>query len=74
MNSPDTTIFNEICDLISAQIDVLETPEALTPEQVLEFQGRSEKIRVLCDQLDQSDWTQLEEQLLEGVELLESVA
>ena len=72
MNSPATTIF-EVCDLISAQIDALENLEPLLPEQLLEFEGRSEKIRVYCEQLEPHR-TELEEQLLETVELLESVA
>ena len=70
----NTTIFYEICDLISAQLDALETPEAPTPEQLLEFHGRSEKIKTLCEQLDQRDYSPLEEQLLESIEMLESVA
>ena len=73
MHSPDPTIFYEVCNLISAQIDALETPE-LTPELLLEFRSRSEQIRGLCQQLDVIDRTQLEEQLLDGLETLESVA
>lgn len=73
-NSPATTIFYEACELMSAQIDALENPEPLTTEQLLEFQGRSEQIRVLCEQLDQVYRSEAEEQPLESVEVLESVA
>ena len=72
MNSPAPTIF-EVCNLISAQIDALDNPEPLTPEQLLGYMGRSEKIKVLCEQLEPHR-TELEEQLLDTVELLESVA
>jgi hypothetical protein len=74
MNTPDGTTFNEVCDLILAQLDALESPETPTPEQLLEFQGRSEQIRVLCEQLDERDISPAEEQLLESIEMLENVA
>ena len=74
MNSPSNSILCEACELILAQIDTLESPETLTLELIHEFQCRSEKITVLCEQLDQMEVSAAEEQLLESLELLESVA
>ena len=74
MNSPATSIFDQACELISAQIGALESPDDMTPEQLLEFQGRSEELRLICEQLEQREITLAEEQQLETVELLESVA
>jgi len=53
-----TTTLDELCDLISVQILALENPEPLTPDQFCEFQSRSEKIRVLCEELDEMNTTE----------------
>jgi hypothetical protein len=43
---------DEICVLISAQIDMLEDPAPLTSEQWAEFYSRAERIRMLCREID----------------------
>ena len=53
-----TTTLDELCDLISVQILALENPEPLTSDQLCEFQSRSEKIRVLCEELDEMNTTE----------------
>ena len=58
MNTRATTTLDELCDLISAQILVLEDPEPLASDQLCEFQSRSEKIRVLCEELDRLNETE----------------
>jgi len=61
---PTPTALDEMCDLISAQIDALEALEPLTPDQLCEYQSRSEKIRVLCGALEQMNETEPEEEFL----------
>ena len=58
-----TTTLDELCDLISVQILALENPEPLTSDQLCEFQSRSEKIRVLCEELYGMNKTQPMEEL-----------
>jgi hypothetical protein len=63
MNILPTPALDELCTLISAQIDALEDPEPLTPERLCEYQSRSEKIRGLCEQMDLTSDTETVEEL-----------
>ena len=64
MITPTMTALDELCVLISAQIDTLEALDPLTPDQLCEYQSRAEKIRVLCGALEQMNETETEEECL----------
>lgn len=53
MNIATAPILDEVCELISAQLDLLEDPTSLTYAQLSEFHSRAEKITKLCEELDQ---------------------
>lgn len=49
---PANTIQDELCKLVSTQIEVFKQPAPLTSEQVREFRERTKKIRILQEELD----------------------
>ena len=50
--TPASAIKDELRVLIDAQIETFGQPPPLTPSQLREFQDRSEKIRMLCQELN----------------------
>jgi hypothetical protein len=50
--TPASAIKDELRVLIDAQIETFGQPAPLTPFQLREFQDRSEKIRMLCQELN----------------------
>ena len=66
MTTQAAAALNELCDLISAQIDALEDMEPfLASERLPEFQGRTEKIRVLSEEFDRMNEAETTEVLAE---------
>ena len=52
MTNPASAIRDEVCLLIDVQIETLRQPAALTSSQLHEFHHRSEKLRMLCQELN----------------------
>jgi len=52
MTTPASAIKDELRVLIDAQIETFGQPAPLMPSQLCEFQDRSEKIRMLCQELN----------------------
>jgi hypothetical protein len=67
MTTPATAIKDEVRVLIDAQIETFGQPAPLTPSQLREFQDRSEKIRMLCQELNRIGTRSVMERRLDGV-------
>ena len=67
MNALASNALEEVCVLIAAQLDMLEVAEPFTPNQLCEFQFRAERIKVLCEELEQMNASELMAESLESV-------
>jgi hypothetical protein len=52
MTTPASAIKDEVRLLINVQIETFRQPASITSSQLREYHYRSEKIRVLCQELD----------------------
>ena len=52
MTTPASAIKDEVRVLIDAQIETFGQPAPLTPSQLREFHYRSEKLKLLCQELN----------------------
>jgi hypothetical protein len=63
--TPASAIKDELRVLIDAQIESFGQPAPLTPSQLREFHDCSEKIRMLCQELNRIDTRSVLERWLE---------
>ncbi len=71
MTTPATAIKDEVRWLIEVQIEAFGQPAPLTASQLREFHDRSEKLKMLCRELDGSRVRSVMEQLSEMASLHE---
>ena len=65
MTTPARAIEDEVHVLIDVQIETFGQPTPLTSSQVRKFHHRSEKLKMLCQELDRIDTRSVIEQELE---------
>ena len=65
MTTPARAIEDEVHVLIDVQIETFGQPTPLTSSQLREFHHRSEKLKMLCQELDRIDTRSVIEQELE---------
>jgi hypothetical protein len=65
MTTPASAIKDEVRLLIDVQIETFGQPTPLTSSQLREYHYRSEKLRVLCQELDRIGTRRVIEQELE---------
>jgi hypothetical protein len=53
MESSTANIRDEVCRLVSAQVEAFGRRRPLTSSELCEFHIRNEEIKILCQQLDQ---------------------
>ena len=63
MTIPANAIKQEVRQLIDAQIETFSQPSCLTSPQLREYHERFEKIRMLCQELDEIAWSSRERHL-----------
>lgn len=65
MTTPASGIKDEVRLLIDGQIQTLRQPAAITSSQLGEYHHRSEKLRMLCQELDRIGTRSVSERRLE---------
>lgn len=63
MNIPASNIKDEVHQLIAVQIETFAQPSPLTSSQLREYHERFEKIRMLCQEMDEIAWGSRERHL-----------
>jgi hypothetical protein len=67
MTTPASAIKDEVRLLIDVQIETFGQPASLTNAQLREYHFRSEKLRMLCQELDRIGTRSVTERRLESV-------
>jgi hypothetical protein len=65
MTTPASAIKDEVRLLIDVQIETFRQPASITSSQLREYHDRSEKIRILCQELDRIGTSSVMERRLE---------
>jgi hypothetical protein len=63
MTSPANTVKDEVNQLMKFQIETFRQPALITSSQLHEYHDRSEKLRMLCQELDRIGTSNVVEQL-----------